>query len=123
MSRLCLIGVTVAFFVVGCNTPTSSPKASGVAFDQVQLGMSLDDAKKCVDGDGEEREYDKLPAIPKPREVYPKFPADAKWRLWSGEGEPILILGVVGGKVGYKQVIRNEGGQRKGEASVLPEYQ
>ncbi len=118
-----LIGVVTGTFVAGCQPSTFSPRATGVPYCNVQLGMPLDDARKHIDGAGEEREYDKLPVIPKPREVYPKLPADATWRMWSGEGKPTVVLGIVGGKVAYKQVIRSEGNQLKSEASVLPEYQ
>jgi hypothetical protein len=119
---LLLISIPVALSG-GCNSSSQSSKSSGAPYGEIQLGMSLDEAKRHVDGAGEAREYDSLPARQKPRDTFSKLPPDAQWLVWSGEGKPILVLGIVGGKVAYKQVIRNEGGQLKSDESALPEYQ
>jgi hypothetical protein len=85
--------------------------------------MSLDEAMRHLDGAGETRDYDSLPARQKPRDNYSKLPSDTQWRVWSGDGKPIVVLGIVSGKVVYKQVIRKEGSQLKSEESALAEYQ
>jgi hypothetical protein len=118
-----LAAVTIVLFLsIGCSSGDKA-KSGGSATEGVQLGMSIDDAKKQLDGPPETREYSSLPARKKPRDSYPKLPADTQWLVWSGEGKPIVVLGVVGGKVAYKQVIRSEGGQLKNDESALPEYQ
>ena len=117
-----LAAIAVGFLTMGCNS-SQSAKSGGAPYGEIVLGMSFDEAKKHVDGAGETRDYNSLPARQKPRDTYSKLPAEAEWHVWSGEGKPILVLGIVGGKVAYKQTIRNEGGQLKSDESALPEYQ
>jgi hypothetical protein len=109
--------------IIGCKSSKHGPKAGNALFPKVELGMSLDDAKALIDGEGEERAYDNLPISPKPREIYSRLPVDTEWRVWAAVGKPALILGVVGGKIAFKQVLWTEDGERKSDATALPAYQ
>lgn len=121
--NLLLIAVGIPIFLIGCNSSKQAPKASNAPHGNIQLGMSLDEAKALVDSHGEKREYDALPVIPKPRDIYSKLPADTEWRVWTAEGSPTLILGIYGGKIAFKQVLWSEDGERKGDSNALPAYQ
>ena len=113
--------MAITTFIAGCNSSKRAPAV--IPYNNIQLGMSFDDAKTHIGGDGEVRDYDKLPVIPKPRDIYAKLPPDTEWRVWSDNGNPKLILGVVGGKVAYKQVMWTENGERKSDTNAMPAYQ
>jgi hypothetical protein len=118
-----LIAVGISLIVVGYNSSKQAPKASNVPYSRIELGMPLDDAKAFVDGEGDKRAYDKLPVVPKPRDIYSKLPAETEWHVWTTKGKPTLILGVVGGKIAFKQVVWTQDGEHKGDANALPAYQ
>jgi hypothetical protein len=118
-----VIAVGLSIILMGCRSSTQASKVGKDPYGKVELGMSLDEAKAMVDGEGEERSYENLPAAPKPREIYSKLPTDTKWLVWAAVGKPSLIVGVVGGKIAFKQVLRNVGGEIKSDTSALPEYQ
>ena len=117
------IAVGVLILVIGCKPSPLPPKVANSEYGKIELGMSLDDAKALVNGGGEERSIDNLPVSPKPREIYPNLPANIEWRVWAAAGKPTLILGVVGGKIAFKQVVWNEGGELKSDTNALPEFQ
>src|SRR5882757_4659072 len=95
------IAVGISLIMIGCK----SSKHSDALYPKVELGMSLNDAKALIDGGGEERAYDNLPTTPKPREIYSRLPGNTEWRVWAAVGKPTLILGVVEGKIAFKQVL------------------
>jgi hypothetical protein len=117
--------LVVAGVVMGCSSSAPPPAKAPVVLpvEKVELGMSLDDVAKQLGTSGEERSYEMLPTNPRPRDAYAKLPGLTKWLVWSGDGSPILILGVVEDKIVYKQVARQDGGQMVVEAEALPEYQ
>jgi hypothetical protein len=125
MSYLRMVCVLlIATSVVGCSGSSPPPKAPvALSVEKVELGMTLDDAVKQLGITGQERSYEMLPTNPRPRDAYSKLPGLTKWLVWSGEGSPVLILGVNDGKVVYKQVARREGSEIVVEAEALPEYQ
>jgi hypothetical protein len=118
-----VITVAILMIVIGCKSSTPSPKVANSPYGKIELGMSLNDAKALVDGEGDERSDSNLPVSPKPRETYSKLPANTEWRVWVGMGKPTLILGVVEGKIAFKQVVWNDGGELKSDANALPAYQ
>ena len=68
--------------------------------------------------------YDKLPVNPKPREIYSKLPTQTSNGTYGQlPGKPTLILGSFDGKVVFKQVLWNDGGEFKSDTKALPEYQ
>jgi hypothetical protein len=121
--KLLVIAVGISILVVGCKSSTQSPKVANSAYGKIDLGMSLADVKTRVYGEGEERSYDNLPVSPKPRKIYSKLPGETEWLVWGGAGKPTLILGVAGGKIVFKQVVWNEGGELKSDMNTLPAYQ
>jgi hypothetical protein len=113
------IAVVISLITIGCK----SSKHGDALYPKVELGMSFKDAKALIDGEGEERAYDNLPTSPKPREIYSKLPGNTGWHVWAAVGKPTLILGVVEGKIAFKQVLWTEDGERKSESTALPIYQ
>jgi hypothetical protein len=118
-----IVALGITLVMMGCKSSTIPPKVANSAYGKVELGMSLVDAKALVDGEGEERSDSNLPVSPKPRETYSKLPPNTEWRVWGGVGKPTLILGVVEGKIAFKQVVWNDGGELKSDATALPEFQ
>jgi hypothetical protein len=118
-----IIAFSAALLMMGCKPSSRLPKPANIPYAKIELGMSFDDAKAFVEGDGEKREYDKLPVVPKPRDIYSKLPTTTEWHVWTIKSKPTLILGVVGGKIAFKQVVWSQDGERRGDANALPQYQ
>ena len=114
-----LLLAIVALAMTGC-TRKPNPNAP---FAKIQPGMTLEAAKPLVDGEAEEVSDSNLPASPKPREIYSKLPTSVVWHVWSAPGKPMLILGTIENKIVFKQVFWTQDGERKGDATALPEYQ
>lgn len=113
--------VCLAVCFLGCS---QSPPPPQPPFANLQLGMSFEDAKKLIGREGNPFDYDKLPVIPKPRALYKGIPEDTTWFVWWDEktGAP-MTLGILKGRVIYKEVNWDENGQSKGRRETLPEYQ
>ena len=124
MLRQCflLIAIGISLVLIGCTSSKPAPNASNIPYGKIELGVPFDDVKAFVDGEGDKRAYDKLPVVLKPRDIYSKLPAETEWHVWTVKGKPTVILGLVGGKIAFKQVVWAEDGERKGDANALPEY-
>lgn len=109
------------FCALGCQQAVPPSKQR---YDKVQLGMSFNDAKMLFAKEGKQFEHDKLPAVPLPRLGYKGIPEATTWFIWWDEktGHPIT-LGVLEGRVIYKEGTWDENGQVKGMSETLPEYQ
>jgi len=114
------------FCLMFCFAACKRAKQPGTRpFDNLKLGMSLEEATKLAGSEGKPCEHDKLPFSLLPRDGYKGLPEKAAYLIWWNEktGIPELTLGVLDGRVIYKDVEWDENGQRKGERNALPEYQ
>jgi hypothetical protein len=111
-----------AFCLPGCKP---ARKSAALPFENVQLEMPLDQARKLIGRDGTPTEHAKLPFSLLPRDGYKGIPEATQYFVWWNPktGIPELTLGVFDGKVIYKDVEWDENGQRKGERHTLPKYQ
>ena len=114
--------LTLFFCAFGCQR---TPPLKKLFFDDLRLGMPSADATKVIGREGKACDYDKLPIPP---ELYKGIPESTTWLVWWQEkdGVPLraeLILGVLDGRVIYKEVQYEEDGQMKVERRVLPEFQ
>jgi hypothetical protein len=120
---LVFFSLTLAI-IAGCDSKSFQKNpGENTAFGKVKLGMPQGEAMSEAPGRGFGRGYDQLPLNPAPRDRYPGLPRDTEWFVWIGsDTEPIMVLGIVDGKVAFKEVVIRSGKTGTSESAALPEY-
>jgi hypothetical protein len=120
--RVCAIHVCLMLCLPGCKRTDPSPARP---FENLQLGVSLQEATKLIGIAGTPYEHDKLPVSLLPRQCYKGIPEATTYFVWWNPktGIPQATLGVLRERVVYKEVQWDENNKRKVARWTLPEYQ
>ena len=125
MSQRALVFLVLTLaMIAGCDGKSFQKNpGENTAFAKVKLGMSQAEAMNEAPGRGFGRGYDQLPLRPTPRERFPGLPKRMEWFLWQGtDTEPMMVIGIVEGKVVFKEVVIRSGNTGTSESAALPEY-